>query len=100
VEEQAAYEGEMGELPSEFYKGVGCNLCVDTGYIGRIGIFEILVMTEDIKRLLISNAPPREIREQALRDGMVPLMHDGMIKVKEGITTISEVMRNVYSLGQ
>jgi len=98
AEELSAYEAEVGELPAQFYKGSGCNLCMDTGYLGRIGLFEVLVVTEDIKRLLINNAPPKEIHERAIQDGMVTLMRDGMTKVKEGITTIAEVMRNVYSI--
>ncbi len=88
----------MGELPSQFYKGTGCNLCSDTGYMGRCGIFEVLTPTEEIKRLLINGATAAQIHAQAIEDGMVPLMHDGMLKVKEGITTVSEVLRNVFSI--
>ena len=94
IEEQVAYQEEMNEPPPKLYKGTGCNLCADTGYLGRIGIFEVLTLTEDLKQLLISGATPSQIRAQAINDGMIPLMHDGMLKVKNGITTISEVLRN------
>jgi type II secretory ATPase GspE/PulE/Tfp pilus assembly ATPase PilB-like protein len=98
TEEQMAYREEMGELPPQFYKGTGCNFCADTGYVGQCGIFEVFTPTEEVKRLLISGTTATQIRAQAIKDGMVPLMHDGMLKVKEGITTVSEVLRSVFSI--
>ena len=98
MEERTAYQKEMGEPPPQLYKGTGCNVCSDTGYFGRVGIFEILVPTEETKRLLISGASTAQIRDQAIKDGMVPLLRDGMLKVKEGITTVSEVFRNMFSI--
>ena len=98
AEEQIAYQEEMGELPTQFYKGSGCNLCSDTGYVGQCGIFEVLTLSEETKQLLISGATSTQIRAQAIKDGMVPLMQDGMLKVKEGITTVSEILRSVYSI--
>jgi general secretion pathway protein E len=96
VEEQAAYTSATGEPVPTVYKGMGCNLCSDTGYMGRIGIFELLVLTEEIKKLVIMQAPAEQIRIQAVNDGMVSLMSDGMAKVKDGLTTISEVLRQVF----
>ena len=98
IEERMAYQEEMGELPAQFYKGEGCNLCAGTGYLGRCGIFEVLTSTEEVKQLFISGATATQIRSQAIKDGMVSLVHDGMLKVKEGITTVSEVLRNVFSI--
>ena len=98
MEERTAYQKEMGEPPPQLYKGTGCNVCSDTGYFGRVGIFEILVPTEETKRLLISGASTAQICDQAIKDGMVPLLRDGMLKVKEGITTVSEVFRNMFSI--
>jgi len=98
VEERMAYRKEMGELAAQFYKGTGCNFCAYTGYMGRCGIFEMITLTEELKRLLSSGATAAQIRAQAIKDGMVPLMHDGMLKVKEGITTVSEVLRTVFSI--
>jgi len=96
MEERMAYQEEMGEPPPQLYKGTGCNVCSDTGYFGRAGIFEVLVPTEEVKQLLLGGASAAQIRDQAIKDGMVPLLRDGMLKVKEGITTVSEVLRNVF----
>jgi len=98
TEERMAYQEEMGEPPPQLYKGAGCNFCADTGYLGRVGLFELFVLTEEAKQLFIDGATAGRLREQAIKDGMVPLMHDGMLKVKENITTISEVLRNVFSV--
>lgn len=97
AEERIAYQEEMGELPAQFYKGTGCNLCGGTGYLGQCGVFELLALTEEVKQLFISGATAAQIRTQAVKDGMEPLKHDAMLKVREGITTISEVLRSVYS---
>jgi general secretion pathway protein E len=98
-DEQAAYEQEMGEKRSEFMVGAGCNFCASTGYLGRTGIFEILTMSESIRRLVLSGGSSDDIREQALKEGTISLWHDGMLKVKDGITTPYEVIRNVFSIG-
>ena len=95
--EQMAYEKEIGEKQTEFIYGTGCKSCAYTGYLGRIGIFEILAMSDDIRSMITSRASSSEIRAQALKEGMVTMMNDGMRKVKEGITTPSEVLRNAYS---
>jgi len=98
-DEQLAYEQELNEKQSEFLMGAGCNFCANTGYLGRTGIFEVLVMGESIRRMILSSASSDEIRAQACKEGTVLLWHDGMLKVKEGITTPYEVIRNVYSIG-
>jgi len=97
-EELAAYKKEMGNEVPTFYHGTGCNLCVNTGYRGRIGIFELLTMSESIRKLLRANAGVSELKAQAISEGMVTMKQDGMTKVKEGITSISEVMRSVFSI--
>ncbi len=98
-------EGELQffekEFPAEnvvFYTGNGCNLCANTGYRGRTGIFEFLVMSENIRRMLREDKSNNDIKEQAIAEGMVTMNRDGLLKVKEGITSISEVQRNVFSL--
>jgi type II secretory ATPase GspE/PulE/Tfp pilus assembly ATPase PilB-like protein len=98
-EELVAFKKEVGEETPIFYHGVGCNLCVDTGYRGRIGIFEFVVMSEAIRKLLREHAGVGDIKAQAIAEGMVTMKQDGMKKVKEGITSISEVMRSVFSIG-
>ena len=94
--EAIAYEQIMQEEAEEFYVGEGCNLCGHTGYSGRIGVFEFMVVTEAIRGLITSKATTDEVRAQAIRDGMIPLEKAGMMLVKEGITTISEVMRATF----
>jgi general secretion pathway protein E len=97
VIEQLAYEKEMGEKRTKFQYAAGCKTCAYTGYLGRTGIFEILVLSDEIRRLLISGAGSGEIRAQAQKEGIASMMNDGMRKVKEGITTPSEVLRSAYS---
>jgi len=99
AEEQTAFEEAIEEQPAKLYAGTGCNLCSHTGYRKRTGLFELLVMSEEIRGMLRSNASAGAIREQALKEGMVTMKQDGMLKVKEGITTVSEVLRSVFSIG-
>jgi len=95
--EQLAYEKEMGEKKTEFLYGTGCKSCSHTGYLGRTGIFEILTVNDAIGTMVCNHASSSAIREQALEDAMVTMMNDGMRKVKEGITTPSEVLRSAYA---
>ena len=97
-DERLAYEQELNETRSEFIIGAGCNFCANTGYLGRTGIFEVLVVTEAVRRLIVRGAGSDEIRVQASEGGMVSLWHDGMLKVKAGVTTPYEVLRNVFSI--
>ena len=99
VEEQIAYDEEIKEQSTTFYSAAGCNLCANTGYRGRTGLFELLVMSEEIRRMLLSSSSASDLRTEALREGMVTMKHDGILKVKEGITSISEVLRSVFSIG-
>ena len=97
--EQMAYEKEMGEKEkqTQFLYGTGCKSCTYTGYLGRTGIFEILTMSDTIGMMVCNQATSSAIREQALQEGMISMINDGMRKVKEGITTPAEVLRNAYS---
>jgi general secretion pathway protein E len=96
VVEQTAYEREIGEKRTEFRYGIGCKSCAYTGYLGRTGIFEILTMSDAIRKLITDQASSNEIRAEALKEEMISMMNDGMCKVKAGITTPSEVLRNTY----
>jgi general secretion pathway protein E len=98
--EQIAYEREVGKKRSKFLYAAGCKTCAFTGYLGRTGIFEILYMSDTIRRLLINGASTADIRDQALKEGMMSMMNDGMRKVEEGITTPSEILRSAYSVEQ
>lgn len=96
--EQVAYADELGEQREHFTYGAGCNVCARTGYHGRTGVFEILTITESIREGFLSGVPWSELRAEALREGMVTMRQDGMLKVREGITTPYEVMRAVVNL--
>ncbi len=98
ADEAAAYLEELGEPLENVQRGGGCNFCANTGYWGRTGVFEVLLLDEDIRRLLLKGASAAEIRAEALRKGMVTMRRDGMIKVRERITSPHEVMRNIYSI--
>jgi type II secretory ATPase GspE/PulE/Tfp pilus assembly ATPase PilB-like protein len=74
-------------------KGVECKTCAGSGYSGRSGIFEVLLMSDTIARMVLERRPTSEIEEQAAKEGMITLVQDGFIKVLEGITTVEEVLR-------
>jgi type IV pilus assembly protein PilB len=76
-----------------FYRKKGCPRCGQTGYKGRIGIFQLLVMTEDIERLAVTRATREELEKKALDQGMRTLWDDGLAKVAAGVTTLEEVGR-------
>ena len=73
------------------YDAVGCKHCNNTGYYGRIGIFEVMKMEDNLRALIVNNASTVEIREKALENGYVPLVVDGVNKVLEGITNLQEL---------
>ncbi len=75
------------------YKGKGCEKCLHTGYSGRSGIYELLIVSSDIRKLILDHADSGQIKEQAIKEGMNTLVQDGLIKAIEGVTTIEEVMR-------
>ena len=77
----------------KLYKGTGCQECNNVGYLGRVGIFEVLPVTEKIGRLILERAPASDIEKQAVAEGMVTMKQDGYLKVVEGLTTIEEVLR-------
>lgn len=81
----------------KFYRGKGCLHCRNTGYYGRIGIFEMLEMRQDIRRMVFNSANQEDIREAAIKQGMVTLREAGILKIQHGITTIQEVLRSTVT---
>lgn len=75
------------------FKGKGCDKCGNSGYSGRIGIFEVLNMNDKIAKLVLERKPASEIEALAISDGMITLLQDGYLKAVEGITTMEEVLR-------
>lgn len=77
----------------KFFRGKGCKKCMDTGYKGRIGIFELMVPNDELRALTVAKASSNEIRKAALKSGMKTMRDDGVEKTKTGITTLEEVLR-------
>ena len=84
---------EEGENQITLYKADGCLACNNTGYKGRRGVYEFLSITEEIQQLILAHASNHEIKEKAIEQGMTTLRYDGLQKVKDGITSIEEMMR-------
>lgn len=108
VEIITSIEKEIKTLPKEYqdklsknkssiavYKGEGCNLCNQSGYKGRIGIFEVLPVHGEVENLTNQKAGSKQIQEAAVKDGMITMKQDGIMKVLDGITTLEELWRVV-----
>jgi len=76
-----------------FYKGGGCDSCGETGYKGRQGLYEVMAMTPEARKMVLRGASTAEMKDQAVEDGMLTLRMDGIMKVKRGITTLEEVVK-------
>lgn len=90
------YESNNGIPKDTFLRGAGCNYCSDTGYRDRVGVYEVLEVTDEIRRLMVSEAAPQEMRALAVAQGMRTMGTEAMALVAADITTIDEVIRNVY----
>jgi type IV pilus assembly protein PilB len=97
-EELVFYEESGGPLKTEFFQGTGCNFCTHTGYKDRIGIYELLIMTPELRRLVVGWATQEELRNMAVKQGMRTLRQEAVNLVNQDITSISEVIRSVYTL--
>ncbi len=82
---------KFGELP--FFRGRGCDFCAGTGLKGRQGVYEVMFMTQSLKKLIMQNADVQVIRDTAIEEGMLTLRMDGWLKVLKGITTLEQVIR-------
>jgi type IV pilus assembly protein PilB len=82
---------EVKSFPT--FKGKGCAICSDTGYKGRVGLYEVMPMREEVKELVLSRASTTEIKKEAMRLGMKTLRQSGIQKIRDGVTTIEEVLR-------
>jgi type IV pilus assembly protein PilB len=75
------------------YKGRGCEKCNNTGYKGRVGLVEVMVIDDDIRDLILAGGTAIDIKKKAIENGMITLRRSGLVKIKEGITTVEEVVR-------
>jgi general secretion pathway protein E/type IV pilus assembly protein PilB len=90
------YLNEIGAIVSpnfKYYRGQGCDSCRQTGYRGRVAIYEICVVTEPLRRLIIRKGTGSELKQRAIMDGMMTLRQDGWRRVAQGVTTVEEVLR-------
>jgi type IV pilus assembly protein PilB len=84
-------EAESSSL--KLYQGRGCEKCNNNGYKGRVALFEVMGITEDVRELILSGATAVELRRKAIEEGMITLRQSGLQKVRDGVTTIEEVVR-------
>lgn len=85
---------EEFKMPKRLYRGKGCSVCGDSGYRGRLGIYEILDITEEVRKAIVgANFTLDGLREVARKEGMISMFEDGLNKVERGVTTIEEVLR-------
>lgn len=92
----------LGLSPEEaskitFYKGAGCASCNGTGYKGRAGLYEVMALSPELRRMILRGASAAELKEQAIKEGMLTLRMDGIEKIKKGITTLEEVVKETAS---
>jgi type IV pilus assembly protein PilB len=96
IEEQIKFSGtDTSDIPKTLYRGRGCKVCGNSGFTGQIGIFEVFVVTEDIRELIAKEVQVSELRKKAIADGMTTMFKDGLDKIEKGITTVEEIMRVV-----
>jgi type IV pilus assembly protein PilB len=79
------------------YKGSGCKTCNNTGYKGRIGLYEVMEVTDEVRELILIGASALELRKRAIEDGMITLRESGLHKIRNGVTTIEEVVRETVA---
>jgi type IV pilus assembly protein PilB len=97
-DEELAFYTESGGLPkAQFFQGEGCNFCAGTGYRDRIGVFELMRITPEIKRLIVGWATQEELQRMAASQGMRTLRDEAIRLVSDDVTTISEVVRSIYT---
>jgi type IV pilus assembly protein PilB len=97
ADEMAFYNESGGAAKSKFYRGTGCNFCSNTGFSDRIGVYELLTVTPEIKRLVVGWATQDELRRMAVKQGMRTLNDEAIALVEQDLTTIPEVIRHIYS---
>ena len=79
------------------FKGKGCATCNNTGYKGRIGLYEVMEITDELRELILIGASALELRKKAVDDGMITLRESGLHKIRAGVTTIEEVVRETVA---
>ena len=93
-EELKALGGDTREFSGiTFFKGRGCEQCNSTGYKGRAGLYEVMSLSAELRRMILKGASTAELQEQAVKEGMLTLRMDGLVKIRKGISTLEEVVK-------
>jgi type IV pilus assembly protein PilB len=94
VEELHALALSKDELAAiTFYRGGGCDVCGGTGYKGRAGLYEVMALSPELRRMILRGSSAPELKDQAVSEGMLTLRMDGLMKIKKGVTTLEEVVK-------
>jgi type II secretory ATPase GspE/PulE/Tfp pilus assembly ATPase PilB-like protein len=89
----AAEKSAVGKKELKFFKGKGCKNCEDSGYKGRLGLFEALDINSEVKSLILERVQSSKICDQGVKDGMVTMIQDGILKALDGLTSMEEIWR-------
>ncbi len=89
----AALGWEVVELPEKLYRAVGCQVCGNTGFMGRFAVHEVLTVNEEVERMIVEHGHAEDIRKAAIADGMITLREAGLMSVAAGVTSVEEVLR-------
>jgi type IV pilus assembly protein PilB len=95
-EEQAIWEKSGMAPKTAFFHGEGCVFCAQTGYQGRIGVYEVMKVTDEMRALVVANANHDDLKELAVEQGMVTLQEQALRLVEKDVTTVAEIMRTIY----
>jgi len=90
---------QVGHQPSQWLKGAGCKMCNQTGYRGRVGVYELLAVTDGIRELIVARSTHQEMRARAVEEGMRTMQEQAFNLVVDGVTTVEDVVRSVYAPG-
>ena len=92
----ALYERWGGAPKEQFWHGAGCNFCAHTGYSERVGVYELLRISEEIRELVVKQASQDELRARAKYEGMRTLRDEGLSLIEQDVTTVAEILRTIY----
>jgi type IV pilus assembly protein PilB len=99
--EQLEFLRQFGDSATrgDFARGAGCNFCSQTGYLDRIGVYELMPITEPLRELILERASHEDLRKLARAEGMRTLQEEAAALVQAGVTTVPEVLRSIYVVG-
>jgi len=99
AEEESFFAQAGGGSKTQFWVGEGCNLCSQTGYSDRVGVYELLTISEELRELVVAPHPSHEeMRRLAVKQGMRSLRDEAVRLINEDVTTVAEVVRTIYTL--